>query len=128
MIGYAMVGTNDLGRAKGFYDGVMASIDIGLLMTFPKGGLAYGPRFGAPMVVVQPPYDGASATVGNGAMLALSMDTRDKVDAIHARAVELGGADEGEPGVRGESGAQAFYGAYFRDLDGNKICAFKIGD
>jgi hypothetical protein len=41
--------------------------------------------------------------------------------------MELGGSDEGAPGVRGEEGPRAFYGAYFRDLDGNKLCAFRIG-
>ena len=45
----------------------------------------------------------------------------------HAKALELGGTDEGAPGVRGPEGDQAFYGAYFRDLDGNKFCAFRIG-
>ena len=54
-------------------------------------------------------------------------DSRDKVDALHAKAMELGGTDEGPPGLRGEEGDQAFYGAYFRDLDGNKLCAFRIG-
>ena len=60
-------------------------------------------------------------------MIALVMDERVKVDALHARALALGGQDEGAPGVRGEEGDQAFYGAYFRDLDGNKFCAFRVG-
>ena len=49
------------------------------------------------------------------------------VDEVHAKALELGGTDEGAPGVRGDEGPQAFYGAYFRDLDGNKLAAFCIG-
>jgi predicted lactoylglutathione lyase len=60
-------------------------------------------------------------------MVALPMDSREKVDQLHARALELGGTDEGPPGVRGEEGDRAFYGAYFRDPDGHKICAFRIG-
>jgi hypothetical protein len=49
------------------------------------------------------------------------------VDAVYAKARSLGAADEGAPGVRGEEGPQAFYGAYFRDTDGNKLCVFRIG-
>lgn len=60
-------------------------------------------------------------------MIAIVLDERSKVDTLHARAIELGGADEGGPGVRGEEGDQAFYAAYFRDLDGNKLCAFRVG-
>ena len=62
-----------------------------------------------------------------GAMVALVVESRDQVDAFHARALELGGTCEGEPGLRTAQGDQAFYGAYFRDLDGNKLCAFRIG-
>ncbi|MGE3917416.1 MAG: VOC family protein, partial [Hyphomicrobiaceae bacterium] len=53
--------------------------------------------------------------------------SRANVDAIHAKALALGGNDEGKPGLRGPNGPQAFYGAYFRDLDGNKLCAFHVG-
>ena len=60
-------------------------------------------------------------------MAAIAVDSRDKVDRLHARAMELGGADEGGPGLRGPDGEKAFYGAYFRDLDGNKLAAFRIG-
>jgi predicted lactoylglutathione lyase len=60
-------------------------------------------------------------------MAAIACDSRSTVDALHAKAMELGGRDEGAPGVRGDEGPQAFYGAYFRDPDGNKIAAFRIG-
>ena len=60
-------------------------------------------------------------------MTAIAVNSRSKVDEIHARALELGGTCEGPPGLRSEEGPQAFYGAYFRDLDGNKLCAFSIG-
>ena len=73
------------------------------------------------------PYDKNPATVGNGNMIALTVDTRAKVDALHAKAIELGGSCEGPPGLRGDEGPQAFYGAYFRDPDGNKLCAFRMG-
>jgi predicted lactoylglutathione lyase len=79
------------------------------------------------MLGVGPAYDGQPATAGNGTMIALVLDTRAKVDAMHAAALAAGAADEGAPGVRGEEGPQAFYGAYFRDPDGNKLCAFRVG-
>jgi predicted lactoylglutathione lyase len=60
-------------------------------------------------------------------MVALVMTERAQVDALHAKAMDLGGTCEGSPGLRGEEGPQAFYGAYFRDPDGNKLCAFRMG-
>ena len=75
----------------------------------------------APALSVTKPYDGNAATVGNGVMVALAAKNTDQVSALHAKALELGGADEGAPGPRGDSG---FYAAYFRDLDGNKLSAF----
>lgn len=127
MIGYAMVGTNDIGRATAFYDALFATIGAKRLMEFPSGGVAYGIDYAKPMIAVQAPYDDKPACVGNGCMLALALDARTQVDALHAKALELGGSDEGAPGVRGSEGPQAFYGAYFRDLDGNKFAAFRIG-
>ena len=127
MLGYTMYGTNDLAQATAFYDALFGAVGVGRMMEFPTGGVAYGAAWDKPMFAISPPYDGKAATVGNGAMMALAMDTRDKVDALHAKALELGAADEGGPGVRGDEGDQAFYGAYFRDLDGNKFCAFRVG-
>jgi predicted lactoylglutathione lyase len=60
-------------------------------------------------------------------MLAIPLDARAKVDALHAKALELGGTCDGPPGVRGDEGPQAFYGAYFRDPEGNKLCAYRVG-
>jgi predicted lactoylglutathione lyase len=82
---------------------------------------------GKPGLAVCKPYDGSSATAGNGNMTSIVCDSRAKVDALHARAMELGGRCEGPPGLRGDEGPQAFYGAYFRDPDGNKLAAFRIG-
>ncbi len=127
MIGYTMYGSNDLDRAKAFYDKVFGSVGVGRLMEFPTGAVAYGVAWDKPMFAIGTPENGAPATVGNGAMMALVFDERAKVDAIHAAAVAEGGACSGPPGVRGEEGEQAFYGAYFRDPDGNKFCAFRVG-
>lgn len=127
MIGYTLVGTNDLAKAHAFYDALFAEVGIGRLMDFPNGGAAWGSEWGRPMFGVGPTYDGEPATVGNGVMIAVAMDERAKVDALHARALALGGSCEGGPGLRGDEGDQAFYAAYFRDLDGNKLCAFRVG-
>lgn len=127
MLGYVTVGTNDIEKARGFYDALLAEFGAKRLMAFDNGFTMYGTGYDAPMIAVTPPYDGKAATVGNGTMVALVAESRAKVDAIHEKALALGAADEGAPGVRGEEGPQAFYGAYFRDPDGNKLCAFRIG-
>lgn len=127
MIGYVTVGSNDLDKARAFYDALMRVVGAGRIMEFGDNFTMYGTSLGRPALAVCKPYDGNAATVGNGNMSAIVVDSRDKVNAIHAKALELGGTCEGSPGVRGEEGPQAFYGAYFRDLDGNKLCAFRIG-
>ena len=128
MIGYVTVGTNDLDRARAFYDALLAEIGARRLMELPQNGFTlYGTGFGQPAIGVTRPYDGNEARAGNGHMVALVMKSRELVDRLHARALELGGSDEGAPGLRGPEGDQAFYGAYFRDPDGNKLCAFRVG-
>jgi catechol 2,3-dioxygenase-like lactoylglutathione lyase family enzyme len=127
MLGYTMYGTNDLARATAFYDKVFGSVGVGRLMESSTGAVAYGVSWDKPMFAIGAPADGKPATVGNGAMMALVFDERAKVDTIYAAARANGGACEGPPGVRGEEGPQAFYGAYFRDPDGNKFCAFRVG-
>ena len=128
MIGYVTVGTNDIDRARGFYDVLLGEIGARRVMEFPENGFTmYGTGGRSPGLAVTRPYDGGEARPGNGTMPALVMDSRDKVDRLHAKALELGSSDEGAPGVRGPDGDRAFYGAYFRDLDGNKLCVFCIG-
>ena len=130
MIGYVTLGTNDIAKARAYYDALLGSIGARRLMEFPDdvGGFTlWGTDWGKPGVALTRPYNGQAAVAGNGNMVALVMDSRDKVDAFYARALELGGTDEGPPGVRGEEGPRAFYGAYFRDPEGNKICAFRVG-
>jgi catechol 2,3-dioxygenase-like lactoylglutathione lyase family enzyme len=127
MIGYVTVGSNDLDKSRAFYDALMPSIGATRIMEFGDNFTMYGTSLGRPGLAVCKPYNGSSANAGNGNMAAIACDTREKVDALYAKAIELGGTDEGPPGVRGEEGSQAFYGAYFRDIDGNKLCAFRIG-
>ena len=76
-----------------------------------------------PALGITTPYDEKRATVGNGVMVALVVDAREKVDRVHRKALELGGRDEGAAGPRGEG----FYAGYFRDLDGNKLNVFCTG-
>ncbi|TFI57450.1 VOC family protein [Sphingomonas parva] len=128
MLGYATVGTNDIDRARAYYDALLAEIGARRVMEFPQNGFTmYGTGARAPGLAVTRPYDGGEARPGNGTMAAIVVDARDKVDRVHARAMALGSKDEGPPGLRGPEGDHAFYGAYFRDLDGNKLCVFCIG-
>jgi catechol 2,3-dioxygenase-like lactoylglutathione lyase family enzyme len=127
MIGYVTIGSNDLDKARSFYDALMPTLGAGRMFEFGDNFTMYGTGMGKPGFAVCRPYNGDRASVGNGNMTAIACPTRAKVDAIHSRAMELGASDEGAPGLRGEEGPQAFYGAYFRDLDGNKLCAFRIG-
>jgi len=127
MIGYVTLGSNDLAKSRDFYDGLMPVVGAKRIMEFGDNFTMYGTSLGQPGLAVCKPYNGDAAASGNGNMAAIACDSRAKVDAIHAKAMELGGSCEGPPGVRGEEGSQAFYGAYFRDLDGNKLAAFCIG-
>lgn len=126
MFGYALVGSNDLDKAKAFYDALLGSVGMPTMFEHSSGGRVYGNSMGQPFFAVVAPFDGKPATVGNGSMLSLSFDSREAVDAFHACALSLGGVDEGVPGLRGAP-ENGFYAAYFRDLDGNKFCAFHAG-
>jgi catechol 2,3-dioxygenase-like lactoylglutathione lyase family enzyme len=127
MIGYATLGTNDIERARAFYSELLGSIGAKELMRLPEGFTMYGVGFDKPGIAITTPYDGQPHDRGNGQMLAIPMDQRARVNAFHAKALELGGTCEGAPGLRGDDGPQAFYAAYLRDPDGNKLCAFKMG-
>ena len=119
MIGYVTLGSNDIPKAAKFYDELLGTIGARRIMetdTF----IAWATNMQSPGLSVTKPYDGNAATVGNGVMVAIAMDSPDKVQAFHAKALELGGKDEGAPGQRLDN----FYAGYFRDLDGNKLNAF----
>jgi catechol 2,3-dioxygenase-like lactoylglutathione lyase family enzyme len=123
MIGYVVLGTNDLPRAKSFYDMLLAEMGVSRLMEFGGRGYGWATSMDQPMLCIMTPYDGKPASVGNGVMAGISVASRDLVDRVHAKALELGGADEGPPGLRAVGG-EGFYAAYFRDLDGNKLDVF----
>ena len=122
MIGYVTLGTNDLPRATAFYDALLAEIGAKQLMDLGRG-IMWGVAMDKPALAIMTPFDGKAATVGNGVMVALVVNSKEKVDRVHKKALELGGQDEGPVGPRGES----FYGGYFRDLDGNKLAVFCMG-
>ncbi len=119
MIGYTTVGTNNLEKAVAFYDELLAELGAGRFMQSDRL-VAWAVTPDKPAFSVCLPWDGEKATVGNGTMIALLADSAEKVDAVHARAMQLGAADEGTPGLR----MDGFYAAYFRDLDGNKLNVF----
>jgi catechol 2,3-dioxygenase-like lactoylglutathione lyase family enzyme len=121
-LGYGTVGSNRLEEAKAFYDALLGSAGITPMFEHPTGGRIYGSK-GSLTFGVLGPYNGKPATVGNGAMFAFRLDTPSEVDAFYAKALALGGTCEGAPGERGPK----MYFSYFRDLDGNKLCAFCIG-
>jgi catechol 2,3-dioxygenase-like lactoylglutathione lyase family enzyme len=117
VISYALLGTNDVERAKEFYDALLA--ELGAEQLFSNENVtAWGTDPASPKLGVIKPFDGNPATVGNGTMVALTADSEETVDRVHKKALELGGKDEGAPGPRGEM--QNYIG-YFRDLDGNKL-------
>lgn len=124
MISYVTLGTNDMGRATRFYTTLLAELDPAIKVIMDAGRIKLWGKPGAPSLALASPFDGQAASVGNGVMVALAADSPEKVDAIHKRALELGGTDEGAPGQR--AGGQAYIG-YFRDLDGNKLNAICMG-
>ena len=120
MIGYVTLGTNDLEQAVKFYDALLDVLNAKRMMEEPTF-VAWATAPEAPSIAVTKPFDEQPATVGNGTMVALAVDSPAQVDRLHAKALELGAADEGAPGPRGEGG---FYAGYFRDPDGNKLNVF----
>ena len=122
MIGYVTLGTNDLPRAAAFYDALLAEIGAKRMMEFERG-IVWGVAQDKPSLGILKPFDGKAATVGNGVLVALAVESRAKVDQLYKKALELGAKDEGPAGPRGEG----FYAGYFRDLDGNKLDVFCMG-
>jgi len=123
MLTIARYGTRDLERAKSFYDAIAVILGASRVMDRPEAVGYKGPE--GVMFIVGKPFAG-EATAGNGTQVAFAAPSRAVVDAAHAKALELGGRCEGPPGVRGPD-PNGFYGAYFRDPDGNKLLVFRFG-
>ncbi len=122
MIGYVTLGTSNLDRGAKFYDALAAELGVGRMMEF-ETFIAWGNQGGAPGVALTKPFDGNSASVGNGVMVALEAKDKEQVQRLYDIALANGGSDEGAPGPRGEG----FFAGYFRDPDGNKLNAFVMG-
>jgi catechol 2,3-dioxygenase-like lactoylglutathione lyase family enzyme len=120
MFSHFTVGSNDLTKAKSFYDGVGGALGLVKHLEFPTG-VGYGTQGGRPQLWIVMPLDEKPATVGNGITIGLEADTRAAVDAAYAAGMAAGGKDEGAPGIRGHYHPN-YYGAYVRDPDGNKVC------
>jgi hypothetical protein len=117
------VGTNNLEKASQFYDQVLAC--IGMSRFFENEvEVAYSSEKGGSTLWVLTPFDGRAASVGNGSQLIFSATNTSSVDDFYANVMRLGGADEGAPGPRDYR--EGYYGAYCRDLDGNKLHVFCI--
>ena len=122
MYSHITLGSNDLSKAKEFYDAALAPLGLSAVMEF-DGAVAYGPSIEpGPRLFICTPFDGGAANFGNGTHVALDAPTRAAVDAFHAAAMAQGGSDEGAPGLRPQYTSN-YYGAYVRDLDGNKLQA-----
>jgi len=122
LIGYVTLGTNNLAKAEAFYSALLGLLDAKILLQNERMRF-YGNGPGKPILAICTPFDEKPASVGNGVMVALAPGSREGVDQLYAKAMELGASDEGPPGERGPG----FYGGYFRDLDGNKLVAFHMG-
>lgn len=123
MISHVFIGINDFPRALNFYSAIMEELGLQLKFSEPENSWAgwVAPAAPRPLFLVGKPYDGQPASVGNGQMVALLAATRDTVNRVHALALSQGASCEGPPGLRPHYHAN-FYGAYFRDVEGNKIC------
>ena len=120
IIGFVMVGTNDLEKSSKFYDAILSHLEM-KKVSITERYIGYGHSIeddGVKFYITKP-HNKENATVGNGTMVALSATTKEAVDKFHATALENGATDEGKPGIREDGN---YYG-YIRDLDGNKITA-----
>lgn len=123
MIGYVTLGTKDFKKATAFYDALIGEMGGKRVMDYGSF-IVWGTKAGgAGLALVEKTANGAPATVGNGVMVALAADSKETVDRIYKKALELGGTDEGPAGPRGDT----FYAGYFRDLDGNKLNIYVMG-
>ena len=117
MIGYTTIGTNDLKKSSEYFDELFTYFNAVQAITTDRF-IGWSLGDGGGLFGIITPFDGEKATPGNGNMIALKAKSQEDVDKLHKRAIELGGTVEGAPGPRGDMA----YFAYFRDLDGNKLC------
>ena len=123
MLSHVYIGITDFGRALAFYSAVLDTLGLTLKFSHPEKSWAgwIMPGVARPLFLVGRPFNGAPAEPGTGQMVALLAPSRDAVDRCHAVALHNGGICEGLPGLRPHYHPN-YYGAYFRDPDGNKLC------
>jgi catechol 2,3-dioxygenase-like lactoylglutathione lyase family enzyme len=123
MFSHIFVSVSDFDRAFRFYEPVMASLGVELRWSDQNKPWAGWHSSGSarPYFVICKPYNGQQHAPGNGQMIAFTAATRNAVRDVYATALSYGGSSEGEPGLRPEYHPN-YYGAYFRDPDGNKFC------
>ncbi len=120
MIGYVTIGTNDIEKARVFYDGLLG--ELGAKRISDSGHLTiWGTSEKTAVLGLIKPFNKEPANTANGSMIALPMPSKEMVTRMHAKALSLGGTDEGAPGPRGDRGAEF---AYCRDLEGHKLAFF----
>ena len=122
MLGYTTIGVNDMARAEGFYGDLLGEISASQLFGQDRIKF-YGTGMDSAMLAICIPYNEETPAPGNGNMVAIDAGGRENVDKLYAKAISLGATDEGEPGERVPG---MFYGAYVRDLDGNKLCFYEM--
>jgi catechol 2,3-dioxygenase-like lactoylglutathione lyase family enzyme len=122
MLSHVFVGIRDFDRAFAFYGSLLAGLGLRLKFCEPERPWAgwMPSQAERPLFLIGTPYDGAPAVAGNGTMIALLASSREAVREAHACALAMGGSCEGAPGLRPHY-HQNYYGAYFRDPDGNKL-------
>ena len=120
MFSHVTVGSNNVAKAKSFYDGLLKPLGLVRHPEFPNG-LGYGRAGGRAQLWIVSPLDKKAASVGNGITIGLEAPDRPAVDAAYKAGMAAGGKDEGAPGLRTHYHPN-YYGAYLRDPDGNKIC------
>ncbi|MGH8039216.1 MAG: VOC family protein [Stenotrophomonas sp.] len=125
-LAYVIIGSNDTARARAYYDAVLPLLGAVLAKDFMPQGFMYALRDGGRIGITRP-YDGWTATPGNGNTVGLLCRSEEEVQVAHAAALANGGTNEGSPGPRPQYG-QNFYGAYVRDPDGNKTCFVYYGE
>ncbi len=123
MIGYVTIGTRDMEKSKAFWTELLSELGASVLMDMER--IAFiGTGMDAPMLSVCIPYNEDDPNPGNGNMVAINPGSKEMVDKLHAKALQLGATTDGDPGQRIED---MFYGGYFRDPDGNKAVFFQFG-
>lgn len=122
MLSHVHLGTSDLDRAVAFYGAVMKTLGFRLRFVDRERQWAgwQAPDQARPLFLVGRPFDGKPHAPGNGQMVALLAPSRGGVDRCHAAAIAAGATCEGAPGLRPHYHVD-YYGAYFRDPDGNKL-------